>query len=384
MPYLLTIKLFGELSVTDSTGSEVPLPNRKAQALVAYLALRLHARRPPSEIAALLFDGMDSESALSSLYSVASEIRHSRRFPQDALEEEDGMIYLREDVVLVDAEEFERQVSVGSLIALREAEELYTGNLFEGFRSGSEAFDRWLQEERVRFWTGARSALARLLALQVEAGWREAAIENASRLLAIDPSQEVVHRTLIRLQLEQGRPDAAMRRYQECVDIFRRSGRDPAPETQKLHDQIKKALSKAPPRRDFNRPSAHPMLVLLLEDDLVSATLFEGYLTDAGYDVVTVNDGADALMEIGRRKFDLLVCDINVPTLDGLKLFEIMIQKGIETPAVFVTGISGAAVEVRSMEMGAADFLRKPVRKEVLLSRIRSVLEQRDRASGRS
>ena len=85
-------------------------------------------------------------------------------------------------------------------------------------------------------------------------------------------------------------------------------------------------------------------------------------------------------MELGRRKFDLLLLDINIPTLDGMRLFEIMIQKGIDTPAVFVTGVASAEIEARSLEIGAADFLRKPVRKEVLLPRVRAILQRRERA----
>ena len=102
-------------------------------------------------------------------------------------------------------------------------------------------------------------------------------------------------------------------------------------------------------------------------------------LADAGYEIVTVGDGADALLELGKRKFDLLLLDINIPTLDGLRLFEIMIQKGIETPAIFVTGIGSPEIEARSLEIGAADFLRKPVRKEVLLPRVRAILQRRER-----
>ena len=59
----------------------------------------------------------------------------------------------------------------------------------------------------------------------------------------------------------------------------------------------------------------------------------------------------------------------------------IMIQKGIDAPAVFVTGIQGAKVEARSLEAAAADFLRKPVRKEVLLSRLRAILQRKNRTS---
>ena len=87
------------------------------------------------------------------------------------------------------------------------------------------------------------------------------------------------------------------------------------------------------------------------------------------------------MIEIGRRKFDVLILDVNIPTLDGLRLFEIMIQKGIETPAIFITGVAGPEAEARSLEMGAADFLRKPLRKEVLLPRIRTILQHAQRTA---
>ena len=97
-----------------------------------------------------------------------------------------------------------------------------------------------------------------------------------------------------------------------------------------------------------------------------------------------VGDGADALLELGRRQFELILLDMNIPTLDGLRLFEIMIQKGINTPAIFVTGSASPESEARSLELGAADFLRKPIRKEALLPRIRTILQRRERAREQS
>lgn len=136
-------------------------------------------------------------------------------------------------------------------------------------------------------------------------------------------------------------------------------------------------LERSPaPRQVRSDRADRPVLILLVEDDLVSSALIEEFLADAGYAVVTVSDGADALLELGRRQFDLLILDINVPTLNGLKVFEIMLQKGIATPALFVTGIPGAEVEAQSLEMGAAGFLRKPLRKETLLPRIRGILQR--------
>src|SRR5512143_3715735 len=121
----------------------------------------------------------------------------------------------------------------------------------------------------------------------------------------LDPSQEVVHRTLMRLQLEQGRPDSALRRYHECADILQREfDRAPSAETERVHAEIVRELERTPaPRELFRNPVNRPVLVLLVEDDMVSSALVEGFLTEAGYQVVCAPDGADALIEIGRRAF---------------------------------------------------------------------------------
>src|SRR6266498_2629996 len=81
-----------------------------------------------------------------------------------------------------------------------------------------------------------------------------------------------------------GRADAALRRYQECAEILRREfGREPSAETEKVREAIAAALEKSPaPRNVFLKPLDRPVLILLVEDDLVSQALMEGFLTDAG------------------------------------------------------------------------------------------------------
>lgn len=371
----LTIRLFGEFLATDHRGNPLVIANRRTQALLIWLALHRNTPVPLHDFGALF--GIDDVGGLS------RELRFALRFlPADLLAGDGGAVRFRPAAVDVDAARFENLVASGSIQALRQAADLYTGNLLTGYSSGIDAFDQWLAGERLHFWRAALSVFGKLLAAQIKAGWWENASETAGKLLSLDPTQEVVHRTLMRLQLEQGRPDSALRRYQECVDILRREFKaTPSPETERVHDEIVARLQKTPAPRDvFVKPFDRPVLVMLVEDDAVSSALIEGFLTDAGYETVTVADGADALMELGRRQFDLLVLDINIPTLDGLRLFEIMIQKGIDTPAVFVTGTASAEVEAHSLEIGAADFLRKPIRKEGLLPRVRSILQRRERA----
>ncbi len=375
----LTIRLLGEFSAIDHRGNMLSIGNARLKALVAYLALRLEDGGNVTEIGDLLFG--DGENAIQ-VADLVGELRYALRYiPADLVLVSGESLRFNNEAVNVDAGEFEALAASPAINSTREAAERYSGNLLEGYVSGIRAFDEWLRDERLRFWRAAVNVFGRLLSAQIKAGWWERAVDTAGRLLSLDPSQEIVHRTLMRLQLEQGRPDAALRRYQECADILHRQfGSTPSPETERVHAEILGALNRAPaPREVFRNPLDGPVLILLVEDDLVSSALVEGFLTEAGYEVVSVADGADALIEIGRRKFDVLILDINIPTLDGLRLFEIMIQKGIETPAVFITGVAGPEAEAHALELGAADFLRKPLRKEILLPRIRTILQHAHR-----
>src|SRR5207248_7646727 len=165
----------------------------------------------------------------------------------------------------------------------------------EQFESDINGFDDWISERRLHYWHAAVAVLGKLLAAQIKAGWWENATDTAGRLLALDPTQEVVHRALMRLQLEQGRPDAALRRYQECADILERQfNRQPSADTERLRDEILAELEKSPaPRDEFQKALDGPVLILLVEDDAVSSALVEGFLVEAGYEGVVSSDGGD-------------------------------------------------------------------------------------------
>jgi len=378
---LLKICLLGDFSAIDHRGNALSIGNRRTQALIVYLALKIGGKPSMPELGALLFGDPGAEG---NVREVIRDLHYALRFlPHEILVDDGNTVRFNRDTVDVDVRRFEELIASPSMNSIRKAVEIYRGNLLEGFSSGFRPFDEWLGERRLTYWRGAVAIFGNLLTTQIRAGWWEEAVETAGRLLSLDPSQEVVHRTLMRLQLEQGRPDSALRRYQECADILRRDyGREPGIETERLHREITAALEKTPAPREVVRTADHPTLVLVVEDDLVSSALIEGYLAETGCEVVAVADGGDALIELGRRRFDLLILDINIPTLSGLKVFEIMLQKRIDTPALFITGMSGTDVEMQSLEMGAAGFLRKPIRKEVLLPRIRAILQRSQKETG--
>jgi type IV pilus assembly protein PilB len=134
----------------------------------------------------------------------------------------------------------------------------------------------------------------------------------------------------------------------------------------------------APPPEAEKQPRA----ILVVEDDEDTQRLITRFLESASYDVTPVTDGIDALMRLGQKNFDLILSDITMPNLDGFKLIEIIHQKGIDAPIIFLTGSTGEQDEVRGFELGAMDYMKKPIQKELLLLRVRNALDKRGNRRG--
>lgn len=114
--------------------------------------------------------------------------------------------------------------------------------------------------------------------------------------------------------------------------------------------------------------------VLFVDDDPTSQTVMEHFLIDNGYEVISAGDGIDALLLLGQQHFDLIISDISMPNLDGFKLLEMLNQKGLHIPVILVSVSTCTDDEIKALELGAADYIRKPIQKDALLIRIRKAL----------
>jgi CheY-like chemotaxis protein len=116
--------------------------------------------------------------------------------------------------------------------------------------------------------------------------------------------------------------------------------------------------------------------ILVVEDDIVSQRLMRKILEERGYDVIVAEDGVDALMALGKINFDLILCDINMPNLDGFTLMEFLNKKEIFIPVIFITVREDVEDEIRGLALGAKDYIRKPINRDLLLLRIRKALDR--------
>lgn len=234
----VVVTLFGGFQARVEPGGAVTLPTRKAQALLAYLALAPGRAHPREKLAALLWGGIRQESARASLRQALFAIRRALD-GTGALRQQGDTVALDRTVAAVDVAAFEHAVRDGTPEALERAAALYTGDLLTGLVIDEPAFEEWLLGERERLRELSLDGLAKLLAHQRRAGALAAAVATALRMLSLDPLQEAVHRMLMRGYADLGRRGTALRQYQHCVGLLGRElGIEPEPETKALYQEI--------------------------------------------------------------------------------------------------------------------------------------------------
>ena len=115
------------------------------------------------------------------------------------------------------------------------------------------------------------------------------------------------------------------------------------------------------------------MKVLLLEDDVILQDIIEEFLLESGYEVESFYDGEKALDAIGSRNYDLLLLDVNVPSIDGFEILAYLRDIGNTTPVIYITSLSGIDDLKKGFALGADDYLKKPFDLEELKVRIERI-----------
>ena len=123
----------------------------------------------------------------------------------------------------------------------------------------------------------------------------------------------------------------------------------------------------------MNAPKA---VVYIVEDDLSFRKSMERLIRASGYEVVAFESANPFLSQATIRHPACLLLDVQLPDIDGLRLQQKLIEKGIHLPIVFMTGHGTIPMGVQAMKDGAVDFLPKPFETEDLLSAIEKALER--------
>ncbi len=119
--------------------------------------------------------------------------------------------------------------------------------------------------------------------------------------------------------------------------------------------------------------------ILLLEDEAETRAMMTAMIESGGYRVTAVETGNAAVTAAREDPPDLVVSDLNVPGLDGIRFIAMLRHiKTFEAPIVIVSGLSKDREVREALEAGADAFLPKPVTRDDLLAKIDALLGKKD------
>src|SRR5947209_17086846 len=107
-------------------------------------------------------------------------------------------------------------------------------------------------------------------------------------------------------------------------------------------------------------PSPGASILVVDDEPLIRETLSE-YLTSKGFRVAACAGGEEALARAADRRFDVAVCDVQLPDLDGIELLERLLKISPETFVLLITAYATVENAVEAFQRGAHDYLMKPI-----------------------
>jgi two-component system sensor histidine kinase/response regulator len=125
-------------------------------------------------------------------------------------------------------------------------------------------------------------------------------------------------------------------------------------------------------------PDSTKTRILIIDDDIGFRDLLRIHLSSAGYQVQVADDGVTGGRALLEHPPDLIVSDVNMPFLDGFELLSLL-RADAETaaiPVILLSGRSDGDTMAKAVELGAEDFLTKPVTRDQLLESIEACLSR--------
>ena len=122
--------------------------------------------------------------------------------------------------------------------------------------------------------------------------------------------------------------------------------------------------------------------ILVVDDKLELRNLLKSYLTQEGFDVVTANDGQEALYVARHEKPNLIILDLMMPEMGGYEFMHSYNHEA-DTPVVILTAKIDENDKVLGLELGADDYVTKPFSPRELTARVRAVLRRAEKQASK-
>ena len=120
--------------------------------------------------------------------------------------------------------------------------------------------------------------------------------------------------------------------------------------------------------------------IMVVDDEKIVRESLSAWLQKSGYDAVAVDGGQRALELLEREEWDLLLVDLKMPRVDGLKVLRRTLESKSDIPVLIFTAYATVETAVEAMKAGAYDYLVKPIDPDVLAMKVEKIVERQNLA----
>ncbi|MDL2211477.1 response regulator transcription factor [Erysipelotrichaceae bacterium OttesenSCG-928-M19] len=116
--------------------------------------------------------------------------------------------------------------------------------------------------------------------------------------------------------------------------------------------------------------------ILIIEDDLDYGEILKQFLIDSGFSVELVSDSISGVNLIKENQYDLIISDLYLDKLNGAQVIDLVKMYNAESKTMMISNSTDSNDELKSLRVGADDFIKKDSTFEVILARVNNVLEK--------
>jgi len=119
--------------------------------------------------------------------------------------------------------------------------------------------------------------------------------------------------------------------------------------------------------------------ILVIDDEEIVRISCSRALTPEGFDLKLARNGADGLRMLAEEEFDLVLTDLKMPDMDGIEILRRVKEGWPQTEVVIITGYQTVDTAVRSIKLGAFDYVEKPFTPDKILSVVEAAVSNKKR-----
>ena len=117
--------------------------------------------------------------------------------------------------------------------------------------------------------------------------------------------------------------------------------------------------------------------ILVIDDEDIVRTSCSRALVPAGYEVKAAKNGLEGLKMISDEKFDLVLTDLKMPDMDGIEVLKRIKEEWPEIEVIIITGYQTVDTAVKSIKLGAFDYIEKPFTPDALVAAVAKALNRK-------